>query len=558
MTEAQEKDQQPRFGRAFNAMINADWLITEDAFRGMLEVATRLNPLAVDPNNQPDRSGWGYDKPSDDVISIRNGVAVIPVLGPIFRYANFFTYYCGGTSVDRLARNLRACLNDDAVTAIMFEINSPGGEVTGISEFAQQVFRARSKKPVTARVGGLGCSAAYWISSMCGDIAIDKTAMLGSIGVMAVYLDDAKNLEMRGFEEIEFISSQSPHKNAPPTTDEGKKRIQKRVDALAQVFVDAVAVGRGVSTKTVLEKFGQGDVFVGQAAIDAGLADRLGSFEETVRLLATTHTPGYVDTAGDEEPFPEPIPEDNEQDPDDDEYAAEKTINNSVPVKSDTVVIETASEPTTNTENNQGDLMSDKNTTDPNQPNAAVTDPASTAGGEPNPAPGTAAAPTAAAAAAPAKEEAGKGNEDVATLKQQVAEANERAEKANQRIEALETDARNKWIDDQVKEIGGEVATTKTVLTSLVSAYGQESDEVKTYVEQQKASVAQVNASGLFGEQGKSGANSDDPKVAAEAKLDKLAKDRVTASASTGNKLTYEQAYDAVLQENPDLAKEVV
>ncbi len=106
--------------------------------------------------------------------------------------------------------------------------------------------------------------------------------MLGSIGVMAVY----PKADEEG--EIEFISSQSPYKNAKPNTDAGKTKIQARIDALADVFVGAVAKNRGVTKAAVLKDFGKGDVFVGAAAIAAGLADRLGTFES---LLASMVSP---------------------------------------------------------------------------------------------------------------------------------------------------------------------------------------------------------------------------------------------------------------------------
>ena len=255
-------DQNPKkLGRAFTAAVGADWMITEDGLRTLLAIAGRIkSEKAVEAQ---DSEPLEYTRTCD----IRDGVAIIPVDGPIFRYANLFTYFSGGTSVDVLAKDFNAALRNDKVHAIMFEVNSPGGEVTGINEFCEMIYNARSTKPVTARVGGSGCSAAYWISSACGDVVIDETAMLGSIGVMAVYLDDRKALEMEGFEEIEFISSQSPYKNSPPWTDEGKKRIQTRIDALAQVFVAKVARNRDVSVDTVLKQFGQGDVFVGEAAI---------------------------------------------------------------------------------------------------------------------------------------------------------------------------------------------------------------------------------------------------------------------------------------------------
>lgn len=524
-----EQSKEPQFGRAFNAAINSDWMITEEAFRSMLKVAARMElpvPVAVDPDAQP--SGW--ESRRDEVVEVRNGVAIIPINGPIFRYAGFFTYYCGGTSVDRLARNLKAAINDPRVSSIMFEINSPGGEVTGISEFSEMVYRARSQKPITARVGGMGCSAAYWIASMCGDIAIDKTAILGSIGVMAVYLDDTKQLEMRGLEEIEFISTQSPYKNAAPSSDEGRNRIQKRIDALADVFVNAVAVGRGVSVKTVLDNFGQGDVFVGQAAVDAGLADRIASFSSTIETLASTHTVGYV--AGEEyEEFPQPIEDAPAEDPEgsDGEDEAIATINNSSAVNSSTV--DSGIELAEHFQEN-GELMKDQETPETAEAGTEAT---------------TAAEPVTTDEAS---DKAKAVPENSATELADNSELAGQLKEANTRIAQLEEAATSKWLDEQTAEMAGDRDNHRTVLSALESAHGKDSDVVKAYIENQTALSEQIKESGLFAELGKGSANTEN---AAEAKVDKLAKD---LAASSG--VSYERAYATVLEKNPDLANEVL
>jgi hypothetical protein len=71
-------------------------------------------------------------------------------------------------------------------------------------------------------------------------------------------------------------------KRPDPTTEDGKAEIQRTVDALGEIFVGTVARNRGVSADTVLSDFGRGGVYVGQAAVDAGLADEVGSYESVL------------------------------------------------------------------------------------------------------------------------------------------------------------------------------------------------------------------------------------------------------------------------------------
>ena len=212
--------------------------------------------------------------------TVKDRTAVIDVYGAIIPRANFFSEWSGGASCELLAKDLKWAVADEDIDNIVLSIHSPGGEVTGVSELAETIYQSRDKKNITAYVSGMGCSAAYWLASACSTVIANPTSILGSIGVMSVYLDDSKAMEQAGLEEIEFISSQSPFKNADPKSAEGKKRIQARVDSLAEVFITSVAKYRGVETAKVMKDFGKGDVFVGEEAVKAGLADRIANFSE--------------------------------------------------------------------------------------------------------------------------------------------------------------------------------------------------------------------------------------------------------------------------------------
>lgn len=201
-------------------------------------------------------------------------VGVLPVRG-----AFYWT-----ESYQRLAADFTAMVEAPDIDTIVLDVNSPGGVVHGVEELAKII--AESEKPVVAHVGGMAASAGYWIASAAGEIVMSRTASAGSIGVMATYIDWSKFDEKVGIQEINIISSQSPLKNAPPTTKEGLEAIQARVDALAAEFIAAVATNRGVDDTTVMTEFGQGDLLVGERAVSAGLANRLGSFDELLSELS--------------------------------------------------------------------------------------------------------------------------------------------------------------------------------------------------------------------------------------------------------------------------------
>lgn len=216
-------------------------------------------------------------------ITVRDGVAVLPVDGPIFPRSNLFSDISGATSLEILACDLNIALDDPAVTAILLEVDSPGGEVSGVSEFAAMVRAGRERKPIAAYVQDLAASAAYWIAAAASPIVVADTAAVGSIGVVAAVPDPSQ----RDTSSIEFVSSQSPNKRPDPNSKSGKAYIQAHVDEVADVFVAAVAKYRGITTESVIDNFGQGGLLVGASAVQAGMADQVGSFEQTFSDLVS-------------------------------------------------------------------------------------------------------------------------------------------------------------------------------------------------------------------------------------------------------------------------------
>jgi HK97 family phage major capsid protein len=273
--------------RALALALGVPWAILPESLETILSIAARVNES---PEAIAERMGQKLE--NTRTVTIRDGVATIPVTGPLFRYADFFTEISGATSYETLSRDFTAALNNPDIRAIVFEIDSPGGEVNGVSELAEMIYQARGKKPIKAYVSGFGASGAYWIAAACDEVIAADTAILGSIGVIATFVDESMAEEDAGIRIINVVSTQSPYKSADPTNAEDLARIQKTVDDLGAVFVGAVAKYRGVSEKTVLAKFGKGDVMVGQGAVDAGLANRLGSYEGEHRTAAPRQSMG--------------------------------------------------------------------------------------------------------------------------------------------------------------------------------------------------------------------------------------------------------------------------
>lgn len=267
-----------------DAAIDANWAID----RQYLE--ERILPIAARTNEVTIEALEAYRARSLDKAeraSVRDGVAILSVDGPLFRHANLMTDFSGATSYDVLRRDLQVALDNMSVRAILLSIDSPGGEVSGAGELAKAIRAAAEIKPVQAYIGGTGASAAYWLAAAASRIVIDDSANVGSIGVVGVIADSSERDAKSGIKRHQFVSSQSPHKRPDLATEDGRGRIQGRVDALADVMIGQIADLRGVTSDKVVSDFGQGDVLIGKAAVAAGLADAIGTFEQTLAELST-------------------------------------------------------------------------------------------------------------------------------------------------------------------------------------------------------------------------------------------------------------------------------
>jgi len=253
--------------RVLSKLINEPWLIHPDYLTKMIEIAKGFGDI------ESVQTKLSSQLPEAEKALVRDGVAHIPVRGPIFPRANLFTAISGATSISSLARDFQVALDDEEVSSIILDIDSPGGAVTGINEMSDIIRAASDKKDVTAYVSGTAASAAYWLASAAKEVVLDATARVGSIGVVIAYPSGKDE------DSVELWNTASPNKRVDISTKKGKSVVVEELDALADVFIGAVANHRGTTTEDVVSNFGKGSVLVGQTAVDVGMADRLGSFE---------------------------------------------------------------------------------------------------------------------------------------------------------------------------------------------------------------------------------------------------------------------------------------
>ena len=266
------------------------WAISEEGLQLVIAVASR-DEFYAEVREKALAARAGQPMQNTHAVEKRGRVAVVPVMGPLFRHANLMTELSGATSYDALRKDLQATQDDPAIDARLLCIDSPGGEANGMIESADAIRAMGARaggKPIWAYIGGSGTSAALGIAAAADRVFVSPTAIVGSIGVLASYVDDTKAAEARGEKKITIVSSQSPNKYQDPATDEGRALVQQRVDDLAAVFIDRMAQYRGMTPKQVQERGGKGGVMVGEKAVAAGFADGVSNFEAVLAELAAT------------------------------------------------------------------------------------------------------------------------------------------------------------------------------------------------------------------------------------------------------------------------------
>lgn len=257
--------------RAIELIANgAPWCITQEMMDTIVAVAERTT--------SPEAVAAELGRPLDNTRSVteRDGVAIIPISGPIFPKANLFTEISGATSIEILALDFTRAMANPGIHSIILDIDSPGGNVVGINEFAGMVRGAQ--KPVTAYVGGMAASAAYWIASAADQVVIDATAQVGNIGVVTEARVGGPK------DRVELVSSRAQDKRPNMATEQGRSVVQVQLDAIEDVFLTTVAANRGRDVEEIAAH--RGRVLIGNHAVNAGFADSLGSLESVLAGLS--------------------------------------------------------------------------------------------------------------------------------------------------------------------------------------------------------------------------------------------------------------------------------
>lgn len=215
-------------------------------------------------------------------------VGVVNIHGPLVSGDAGFMQLFGVTGYDNVREALVKAVADKDAKSIMLSIDSPGGAVNGVTDAARFIQAVGRIKPMSAYADTMA-SAAYWLGSGAAHITASDTGMIGSIGVLSVHREASKMHEKEGITTTvmragEFKALANPYE---PLSDTAKETTQARLEYAYGLFADTVAENRGTTRAALDAKAGRGREFMGAQALDAGLVDKIGTYEQALAYAAS-------------------------------------------------------------------------------------------------------------------------------------------------------------------------------------------------------------------------------------------------------------------------------
>jgi protease-4 len=213
-------------------------------------------------------------------------IAVIPLSGTIT--ARSSSLFATSTVTPKLVRDyLTRAEEDKAVKAIVFHVNSPGGEVAPCQEILWEIEKVEETKYIVVSMGVTAASGGYYISTQADKIVALPTTMTGSIGVISAIPNIQGFLEKLGI-QIEIFKGgkyKDMYLGLRELTPEEEEIMQQMIDEYYEQFIDVVAEGRELSREEVRD-LATGQLYTGTEAKELGLVDELGDLNTAIDLAA--------------------------------------------------------------------------------------------------------------------------------------------------------------------------------------------------------------------------------------------------------------------------------
>jgi signal peptide peptidase SppA len=231
---------------------------------------------------EPLARGTGSGRPARGQSS---GIAVLPVSGTLVRRTGGMDAMSGLQSYDDIRGMLRTAMADREVAGIVLDVDSPGGEIAGLADLADEIRAATARKPIFAVADDHALSAAYWLASAASRVFVTQTGGVGSIGIIAMHLDRSGFDQKAGLAYTVVAAGAQKNDFSPhgPLSERAKAALKADVDRVHGMFVNAVARNRQLPAAKV--RGTEAALYLGADAVKAGLADDIGTLDDAVAAL---------------------------------------------------------------------------------------------------------------------------------------------------------------------------------------------------------------------------------------------------------------------------------
>lgn len=229
-----------------------------------------------------DYADYELDLPDRFDIQAEEKIAVINVEGEIV----WGEGEDGSAGSDEIVKLLHKARRDESVKGVILRVNSPGGSAVA-SELIRQAAEdvQKSGKPVVSSMGGMAASGGYWISATADKIIAAPSTLTGSIGIFGLAINLEKTAKKMGISEDGIQTSPLAQQSALKPLDKTRaEMIQISIENGYDRFLELVAKGRKMS-KTQVDKVAQGQVWLGETALEHGLVDQLGDFDNAYDVM---------------------------------------------------------------------------------------------------------------------------------------------------------------------------------------------------------------------------------------------------------------------------------
>lgn len=235
---------------------------------------------------------------ASDLMPVINGVAFVEVRGELVS-ENGIGPMSGFTGYDGILAQVTAADADPGVNGTIVDINSPGGEVDSLYECVAGLMARRGTKPMRAVIRGMGASAAYAIAACADEVTVQDLGYAGSIGTIMMHADFSAALEAEGIKVTLITAGAHKADGNPfePLPDAVRARFDQLVQSANARFIGHVAAARGMTEDAVRAQ--QAEIYRGQEAVDAGLADKVMSWADSIaEFTAQVNAPAQPGTGG--------------------------------------------------------------------------------------------------------------------------------------------------------------------------------------------------------------------------------------------------------------------